>query len=291
MRTWNTVLLSACICFVAYGCAAPTASEDEVGAEVQANAQALSKGKLLALGDSVAFGYNPLGDFTEKNTFVGYPELLKSEYSIKNASCPGETSGSLLSPTAPDYGCRAYRAAYPLHVNYGDNETQLDYALSRIEGRDANAAPDLITLNVSGNDIFLLEASCADDPSGSTACFLAGLPDLIGSVAQNVGTIFDRIRNEGGYEGRLVFMTLYSLDYNDPVSVAVLTALNGPVSAVARSYGAEIADGYGAFLLASGPGKDPCAAGLLIPLPSGGCDVHPTPEGAEVLAQSVRDAQ
>jgi hypothetical protein len=49
-----------------------------------------------------------------------------------------------------------------------------------------------------------------------------------------------------------------------------------------------VADGFTAFRLASlRSGGDPCAAGLLIALPGGGCDVHPTAAGHRVLAAAL----
>ena len=66
----------------------------------------------LALGDSVTFGYEeaqvvPAPNRPDASSFLGYPELLGSELHLKivNASCPGETSSSLIDPTAQSYGC------------------------------------------------------------------------------------------------------------------------------------------------------------------------------------------
>ncbi len=81
----------------------------------------------LALGDSVPFGFNlsllHLEPIPASN-FTGYPEIVaqvehwdKSKKEV-NASCPGETSGSFLSP-APMTGnqCQEWRAAgWPLHT-------------------------------------------------------------------------------------------------------------------------------------------------------------------------------
>jgi lysophospholipase L1-like esterase len=283
----NAFLLLVCAGFIASGCAARTIGE-ESDSVAQADTQTETDAKLLALGDSIAFGYNPLADFKKVKNFVGYPEVLKSDFTVKNASCPGETSASLFDATAPDNGCRAYRAQYPLHVNWGKNPTQLDYALGKLE--DPTDTPTLVTLNVSGNDIFLLQAQCANDPRGPAACFAAGAPALIGSIANNVATIFASVRGTAGYKGRLVYMTLYTVDYNDATAVSFVTALNSTVVNVARQFGAQVADAYGAFQTASAPSNSACTAKLLISLPSGGCDVHPSPLGAQVLAQSVRDA-
>lgn len=281
MRHSNPFLSLVSICIIASGCAAPTASEDKAGAEVAGDVQALHGANLLALGDSIAFGYSVRANFKQPKSMHGYPEVLEPQYSADNASCPGETSASIYNPTAADNGCRNYRAAYPLHVDYSG--TQLDYALDVI----ATDTPDLITYNIGGNDIFLVQATCASDPNPA-ACFGQHAAGLIGSIAQNVATVLASIRG-AGYQGPIVYMNLYSTNYNDPNTVAFLTALNSTVSNVARQFGAQIADAYTAFQTAAGS-QTPCDAGLLVHLPSGGCDVHPSTPGAKVLAQSVRDA-
>jgi hypothetical protein len=66
----------------------------------------------LALGDSVPFGYNPLlvTHGVNPSVFVGYPQLAANLFTpnlnVFNASCPGETSGSMIDMTAPDNGCQ-----------------------------------------------------------------------------------------------------------------------------------------------------------------------------------------
>ena len=115
MGNVNAFLLLACAGFIASGCAARTIG-DETDSVAQADTQAATDAKLLALGDSIAFGYNPLADFKKVKNFVGYPEVLQADFMVKNASCPGETSASIFDSTAPDNGCRAYRAQFPLHV-------------------------------------------------------------------------------------------------------------------------------------------------------------------------------
>jgi lysophospholipase L1-like esterase len=295
MKKLIASLSLVCLCLMGFGCAAETdaADTDEpsvLGSALQGDATSLSANsdQLLALGDSIAFGYNPFGNFNKVKTFAGYPESLSGEFAVTNSSCPGESSGSFLSATAPDNGCRAYKAAYPLHVFYDGAPTQMAYALNRINAPKERDRPDLITLNISGNDIFLLQAQCATQPD-PTACFSAGAPALITQIATNVATILGTIRG-AGYTGPITYMNLYSAT-NDPSSLGFVSALNSNVEPVARMFGAKIADAFGAFQAAAGS-QSPCDAGLLIhnPSPQTGCDVHPSAEGDEVLAQSVRDA-
>src|SRR5579862_6772200 len=62
-----------------------------------------ANGTYLALGDSVAFGYVPPNavpapNYQDAHSFVGYPEFLAQQLNerVTNASCPGETSTSML---------------------------------------------------------------------------------------------------------------------------------------------------------------------------------------------------
>src|SRR5437763_4505921 len=71
----------------------------------------------LALGDSITFGFitNAGFEYVNPENFVGFPDYAGQslKFGTSNASCPGETSGSFLSSTAPDDGCRFYRSQAP----------------------------------------------------------------------------------------------------------------------------------------------------------------------------------
>jgi hypothetical protein len=59
--------------------------------------------------------------------------------------------------------------------------------------------------------------------------------------------------------------------------------LNLVTTAVGSNFGVKFADAFTAFQAYG----DPCLAGLLIPLAVGVCDVHPSPLGRNILAQTV----
>jgi hypothetical protein len=68
----------------------------------------------LALGDSIAFGFNPTlmpnppaPPWPNPNQFTGYPEIVSQleRKTEANAACPGETSGSFFDVAFPDNGC------------------------------------------------------------------------------------------------------------------------------------------------------------------------------------------
>lgn len=245
---------------------------------------AVTDTRYLALGDSLAFGYDPTVP-VNLNNYHGYPEFVsfRIHEKLANASCFGETSGSFLSPTAPDFGCRQWKQeGRPLFVSYSG--TQMDYAVNYLLN---NPNPGLVTINIGGNDLALLQINCNFD----VTCELAGLPTVLAAYGQNMLTIFTNLRVQAKYHGPIVLLTYYAFNYTDPVQVGAFTELNGIASGIATSFGGKIADGFTAFLIATTPfGGDACKAGLLIKLPDGTCDTHPSRAGQLLLAGAVLEA-
>jgi hypothetical protein len=70
-----------------------------------------------------------------------------------------------------------------------------------------------------------------------------------------------------------------------------LVALNAVTTKVTHAFRGTTADGFTAFAkVAAGSGGDTCAAGLLIVLPTGGCNIHPSTVGAQLLASTLVSA-
>jgi hypothetical protein len=237
--------------------------------------------KYLALGDSIAFGFNPLvATQAVPSAYRGYPEVIGTifPHSVTNAACPGETSGSLLSTAAPDNGCRNWKAAFSLHADY--ETTQIAFAQSYIA---ANPDAKYVSINIGANDLFLVQKKCGGDP----LCIQGALPAALGAYGQNLGATYTLMR-AAGFTGKFVALTTYALNYNDPLSVGALTALNQVTAQVTTAFGGVVADGFGTFkFFANKTGGDSCAAGLLIKLPDGTCDIHPSQKGRDILAVSV----
>jgi lysophospholipase L1-like esterase len=252
-------------------------------------------GTYLALGDSVAFGYVPPNavpapNYLDAHSFVGYPEYLAQQLHerVSNASCPGETTSSLITAGAPSNGCEnspgspvGYRTLFPLHVEYGG--TQIDYALHYLA---AHHHTRLITIDVGANDVFLCQETTPDQCTSP-----AELQGVAAQIAANLGTIFHDLRDVAGYQGPIVTLTYYSLSYSDPATIAGTQFLDSVIAGVTTANGGIVADGFTAF---QGPslaaGGDPCAAGLLIKLPDGTCNIHPSPEGQQLLAGAIAQA-
>jgi hypothetical protein len=110
-------------------------------------------------------------------------------------------------------------------------------------------------------------------------------------IAGNLGTIFHDLRVAAGYQGPIVTLAYYSLSYSDPTQVAVTQFLNSVLAGVTTANGGIVADGFTAFETPSlAFGGDPCAAGLLIKLPDGTCNIHPSPTGQRLLAGAIAQA-
>jgi lysophospholipase L1-like esterase len=264
--------------------AAPTASAD--------SAHQLRRGSgYLALGDSVPFGYRPPQvtvptAYLDASNFVGYPEIVadRTGLTVANASCPGETSASLIDENAQSNGCEnsvgspvGYRDAFPLHVDY--EGSQLDFAVQYLRSHPRTR---LVTLTVGANDLFLCQATTADRCTGSD------FGATVDRIEKNVDTILSTLRTQAHYHHRLVVMAYYSLDYRDPAGTRSVQLLNAALTRAAEANRAVVADGFGAFeQAAAAAGGDTCAAHLIISLPTGGCDVHPTRFGHDRLADAV----
>jgi lysophospholipase L1-like esterase len=242
----------------------------------------------LGLGDSVAFGYTPPavtlpGTYSNAANFVGYPEMVARELELKdvNTSCPGEATGGFISKlSSNDNGClTGYRLYYPLHVAY--KSSQLDFATSFLHRH--RHSTKLVTIDLGANDVFHLGAICG----GTTnACFGAGLPGVIATMQANLAHIFAALRATG-YEGKIVALTYYALVY-DAAGIGLTAVLNNPMINATQPFNVRIASGFDAFQpFAQAHGGSSCAAGLLIALGGGVCDVHPTPFGHAVLAAAV----
>jgi lysophospholipase L1-like esterase len=245
----------------------------------------------LALGDSVAFGYTPPAvtppaNYQNAANFVGYPEMVARELELKdvNASCPGEATGGFISKlSSNDNGClNFYRLNnLPLHVAY--TSSQLAFATSFLNAhRDSTK---LVTIDLGANDFFQLRTLCGTDQT----CLGNGLPAVLFTMQVNLGHIFAALRATG-YEGKIVALTYYAVVY-DAAGIGLTGLLNQPMINAAQPFKVRIASGFDAFQpFAQAHGGSSCAAGLLIALGGGLCDVHPTPFGHAVLAAAVLHA-
>lgn len=244
------------------------------------------EGSYLALGDSVPFGFNPLippAQRSNPNNFVGYPEAFAAAHHLSpaNLSCPGETSGSMISTANPDNGCQRFRARNKhLHTDYP--RAQLAAAQAYLP---AHPDTELVSITIGHNDLVLMENACQMQLS----CELAALPQLRQRLANNLRTIFGALRGTG-YDGRIVAVTYYASDYENAVDVQLIRAIDGTLASVTKEFDGRVANGFRSFQKAarSSDGNS-CKAGLLIVLSSSPltCDFHADKTGRELLAATM----
>ena len=253
-----------------------------------------ANGTYLALGDSVAFGYVPPEavpppNYRSARSFVGYPEDVAQALRTRvwNASCPGETTASMLVAGAQSNGCEnslgspiGYRTQFPLHVQY--QGTQMQYALKYLA---VHRHTQLVTIDIGANDVFLCQATTKDECTST-----AEIDTVLGEIQTNLTAIYTQIRDVAHYHGLLVALTYYSISYSDPAEVAGTEALDSVIASVTEKFGGKVADGFTAFEVPSAAfGGSPCAAGLLIKLPDGTCNIHPSPAGHLLLAKAIEN--
>ncbi len=241
----------------------------------------------LALGDSLAFGYNPYGDPAKPAGYVNYAgmtaDMLRDK--VTNASCPGETSSHFIDLEGPDHGCGAWRFGLgaPLHVAY--NTSQLDFVDAFLASHPKTR---LITIDMGANDVGALRDHCMQQ-TDPMSCFQGGLPGVLATLSANMDTIYHHIRVDAGYKHKVVALTVYSPNYTDQLTTMAIAAANQVVVDRTLAWNGIVADGFAAFAAATAShGGSSCAAGLLIPLASGsGCDDHPSAAGHKLLAKTI----
>jgi lysophospholipase L1-like esterase len=236
------------------------------------------EGGYVALGDSVPFGFSPLlEDPWVPARFVGYPELIARQTALTttNLACPGQTAQAMVSRTAVDNGCfDARRAAQDagfqlLHTDYSG--TQLKAALEAVH---SSAPPSLITIQAGGNELSL----CLGGPAPGRC-----LDDALPRVTESLRLAAARL-SAGEARVRVVLVGYHLV----PGLEAQIIRLNRAIERAAREAHVAFVDTARPFdRYARQHHGDLCTTGLLIVLPDGSCDLHPTRIGQGLIASAV----
>src|SRR5258708_19633010 len=117
----------------------------------------------------------------------------------------------------------------------------MQYALDYLQANVKKT--DLITIDIGVNDLGVLLAACHNDLN----CATLRLPATLAAYAQNLSTIFASIRLTG-YRGPIVAVTPYAVNYNDPVEVKGLLAINGVLFQIASAFDVQVPDPFATFL-------------------------------------------
>ncbi len=199
----------------------------------------------LALGDSLAFGFQPNGDFTH-----GYVDdlfqIIQSEgvNDKTNLGCPGETSSTFING-----GCPFAPSGSP---------AQLTAALAFLQANAGKVSP--ITLDIGANDVL---GDTTITPSGCTVNRTKFDADLATLNTNLTGTILPDLKAaltiNGRVTGDLVLMNYYDpLQNICPNTVHFTQRLNAVLTADTKAFGFFIVNVFGAFGGAATPNPNIC---------------------------------
>jgi lysophospholipase L1-like esterase len=238
----------------------------------------------LALGDSLAAGYQPVGSRDDGYVPRVYRELASQVPNTRlvNLSCDGATTATLLSGGGA--------------CTYPSGDSQLAAAEKFLHSHGDKVM--LVTIDIGGNDV----NRCAAGGTIDAACAAAAIQ----TVANNLGEIMQRL-GQAAPKASIVGMTYY-----DPYlaswlagpagqqvaqqSVVLTTQLNQALTGVYRVSSAGVADVEGAFATTDlttmttlpGVGDVPLAVANICTL-TWMCsrrDIHPNSAGYAVIAES-----
>jgi lysophospholipase L1-like esterase len=246
----------------------------------------------LALGDSLAFGYqahkvaaNPfdLAQFYTGFAFVFTQRVAQTAAGkgaqILNLGCPGETTDSFLNGP-----CLYHAIGFPLHINYSGSQMAAAEALLRAHPGQVN--PILISLGA--NDALRAQAFC---PSFDRDCVAAILPGILAAVGENLGEVLSRLRNAAP-DAEIILLQLYNpLFFVTPTSDALALSLNAVIGNMAAAHRARVANAFPAFNQAPPQPQTLCVMTLMCGL--GGIapgDIHASDVGYATIADLMFQA-
>lgn len=237
----------------------------------------------LALGDSLAFGFQPNGDYTH-----GYVDDLfhtlqqEGVKSVANMGCPGETSSSFIQG-----GCAS---SIPPHFPY--TGPQLNAAVSFLKANPGKVS--LITLDIGANDVLrdttVTPNGCTLNQSGFEADLATLDTNLTGTI---LPALYKALTPKGHITSRIVMMNYYNpLQNICPNTIPSTQILNQHLANDVSGFG-TIVDVFGAFGGATTPNPNICTYTWF----TLGCpgipqtnDIHATDLGYSVIADTFADA-
>ncbi len=238
-----------------------------------AQATGSSASNYLALGDSLAYGYQgakfaaqyPNIDPASFNT--GYVNVfaklqLKPNLTTVNLGCPGETSNSLVKGgrsalytggqyvpnpyvcgDSPSAGIGANFSKAWLHHYYAGS--QLDEAVAFLRANPTTTKT--VSIDIGANDVLVFLEGCGfGTATVDNACIAAGLGATYGNAANNLNTILTKLQAEAP-NARYVVAGLYN-PYPGVLNVGGLTGdsataqFNALLKGVATAHGAKFAN-------------------------------------------------
>jgi lysophospholipase L1-like esterase len=227
----------------------------------------------LALGDSLAFGYQPDLDFSHGYVDDFYGNLKgHGVQSLANMGCPGETSNTFINGGCP----YAYLRKYP-YVG-----AQLNAAVLYLKLHPGQVSP--VTLDIGANDMLpdINTSTCTISSSFNTDLATLDnnliktiLPQLVAAMTVN-----------GKVTGDLVMMNYYDPYQNIcPNTVSYVQTINQHLANDISGYGV-IVNVFKSFGGPTTPNPNICPYTWMCSIFK---DIHPTTKGYSVIASTFEN--
>jgi lysophospholipase L1-like esterase len=196
------------------------------------------KSYYLALGDSIAYGFQPTkAPGTRASAFdTGYVDVLAArlrrlspQIKVVNYGCPGEST-----VTFSHGGCSGIADGFKLHDAY--HGAQLRAAESFLRAHAGEVSP--ITLTLWGNDWLPL---LLDNCQGKAACVRAQGPRTIAAIGARLTAILKRLR-AAAPDATIIVTGAWDIDPRSPAQLEpIYRALNASIARAASASGARVA--------------------------------------------------
>lgn len=245
------------------------------GAFAQASVHAASsfvgpKQKYLALGDSLAYGYQPNFDYNHGYADDFYSNLKTHGTSaLANMGCPAETSNTFING-----GCQ-----FSLIRKYPYTGAQLNAAVSYLNSNQGQVSP--VTLDIGANDLLpdFNKTTCV-----VSSTFQTDLQTVDNNLTQ---VILPKLKSaltvNGTVTGDLLLMNYYDPYQNlCPQDVSYTQEINQHLAADVSGYG-SIVDIFTPFGGATTPNPNICNYTWMC---SSYSDIHATSTGYSVIANA-----
>ncbi len=227
--------------------------------------------RYLAIGDSLAFGYQPDLNYDDGYADDFYHNLQSHGVtSIANLGCPGETSVTLINGGCP----------VPLLRKFPYLGSQLNAALFYLALHPGQVSP--VTLDIGANDLLrdINKSTCVIN----TTKFASDLATLDANLT---GVILPKLHNalvvNGKLTGDLLVMNYYDPYQNlCPNTVSYIQTVNQHLASDVSGYG-TVADVFSAFGGATTPNVNICHYTWECSIFK---DIHSTDAGYRAIASS-----
>jgi lysophospholipase L1-like esterase len=234
------------------------------------------KAHYLALGDSLAFGFQPDLDFSHGYADDFGSDLMKahSVHDIVNMACPGETSSTMLNGTCP----------YPFLRKYPYIGSQLKAALKYLAAHRGQVSP--VTFNIGSND--LLSVFNKQNCTVNVSQLNAGLQTLDANLTHIIlPDLHNALMVNGVQTGDLIMVNYYDPFQNIcPNTVPYVQMVDAHLARDVAPYGIMV-DIFGAFGGAKTPDPNICTYTWMCSVFQ---DIHATDTGYRVIANTIESA-